>query len=112
MKKTKEELLEAVRTHGGDTPDDFTIAMLEDIADSFDAPAVEDKTAEVEALTKANADLTAAQASLQEAYDALKKSYADRFTLKEEEKETEDKKEEEAEPEVDEDDTFDSIFED
>ena len=111
MKKTKEELLEAVRTHGGETPDDFTIAMLEDIADSFDVPEVEDKTAEVEALTKANADLTAAQASLQEAYDALKKSYADRFTLKEEEKETEDKKEE-AEPEVDEDDTFDSIFED
>ena len=110
MKRTKEELLEAVRTHGGDTPDDFTIAMLEDIADSFDAPAVEDKTAEVEALTKANEELTAAQASLQEAYDALKKSYADRFTLKEEEKTEEDKVEEEAEPETDE--TFDSIFED
>ena len=110
MKKTKEELLEAVRTHGGETPDDFTIAMLEDIADSFDAPAVEDKTAEVEALTKANEELTAAQTSLQEAYDALKKSYADRFTLKEEEKKEEDKKDEEAEPETDE--TFESIFED
>jgi len=112
MKKTKEELLEAVRTHGGDTPDDFTIAMLEDIADSFDAPAVEDKTAEVEALTAANAELNAAKDSLQEAYDALKKSYADRFTLKEEEKDTEDEKEDEGEPEVDEEDTFDSIFED
>lgn len=110
MKKTKEELLEAVRTHGGDTPDDFTISMLEDIADSFDAPAIEDKTAEVEALTAANAELTAAQASLQEAYDALKKSYADRFTLKEEEKTEEDKKEEEVEPETE--DAFDSIFED
>ena len=110
MKKTKEELLDAVRTHGGDSPDDFTISMLEDIADSFDVPAVEDKTAEVEALTAANAELTAAQASLQEAYDALKKSYADRFTLKEEEKTEEDKVEEEAEPETDE--TFDSIFED
>lgn len=110
MKKTKEELLEAVRAHGGETPDDFTISMLEDIADSFEVPEVEDKTAEVEALTKANADLTAAQASLQEAYDALKKSYADRFTLKEEEKTEEDKKEEEVEPETDE--TFESIFED
>lgn len=110
MKKTKEELLEAVRAHGGDTPDDFTISMLEDIADSFDVPEVEGKTAEVEALTAANAELTTARDALQEAYDALKKSYADRFTLKEEEKTEEDKKEEEAEPETDE--TFDSIFED
>lgn len=112
MKRTKEELLEAVRTHGGDTPDDFTIAMLEDIADSFDAPEVEDKTAEVEALTAANAELTAAKDSLEEAYNALKKSYADRFTLKEEEKTEEDKAEEDNEPEPETLETFDSIFED
>lgn len=112
MKKTKEELLEAVRAHGGETPDDFTIAMLEDIADSFDAPEVEDKTAEVEALTAANAELTAAKDSLEEAYNALKKSYADRFTLKEEEKTEEDKAEEDNEPEPETLETFDSIFED
>ena len=110
MKKSKEELLEAVRAHGGETPDDFTIAMLEDIADSFDAPVVEDKTAEVEALTTANAELTAAKDSLQAAYDALKKSYADRFTLKEEEKVEEDKKDEEEEVVAETDETFDSIF--
>lgn len=110
MKRTKDELLEAIRAHGGDTPDDFTIAMLEDISDSFEVPEVEDKTAEVEALTAANAELTAAKDALQAAYDELKKSYADRFTLKEEtEEETEDTTEDE-EPEVV--DTFDSIFED
>ena len=110
MKRTKDELLEAVRAHGGDSPDDFTIAMLEDIADSFDAPEVEDKTAEVEALTAANAELTAAKDALQEAYDALKKSYADRFTLKEETEEEKEEATEDEEPEVV--DTFDSIFED
>ena len=108
MKKSKDELLEAVRAHGGENPDDFTIAMLEDIADSFDVPEVEDKTAEVEALTSANEELKVAQASLQAAYDSLKKSYADRFTLKEEEKEKEDKEDEGPQPETTE--TFDSIF--
>lgn len=108
MKRSKDELLEAVRAHGGESPDDFTIAMLEDIADTFDAPEVEDKTAEVEALTSANEELKVAQASLQAAYDSLKKSYADRFTLKEEEKEKEDKEDEGPQPETTE--TFDSIF--
>lgn len=107
MKKTKEELLEAIRAHGGDEPDDFTISMLEDVADSFGEP-VEDKTEEVESLKAANSELTAAKAAVEEAYSALKKAYADRFTLKEE-----DVEEKDDEPEEEEfTETFDSIFDD
>lgn len=107
MKKTKDELLEAIRTHGGEEPDDFTISMLEDISDSFvDAPEVD--TSEIDALKAANAELEAAKSGAEAALAALKKAYADRFTLKEEEI-----KEEEDEPEEEEfTETFDSIFED
>ena len=109
MKRTKDELLEAVRAHGGETPDDFTISMLEDISDSW-VDEVVDNTEELEGLKAANAELTTAKDALQAAYDELKKSYADRFTLKEE---TEEDKEEATEDEEDEVvDTFDSIFED
>ena len=112
MKRSKEELLNAVREHGGETPDDFTIAMLEDIADSF----IEgDNSEELESLRSANADLTAANeslttatAELQASYDNLKKVYADRFTLKEEDVEEETKDDEPAEEEVTE--SYDSIF--
>lgn len=112
MKRSKEELLTAVREHGGETPDDFTIAMLEDIADSF----VEgDNSEELESLKAANAELaaaneslTTASAELQASYDSLKKAYADRFTLKEEEVE-EGAKDEPAEEEVS-TESYDSIF--
>ena len=112
MKRSKEELLNAVREHGGDTPDDFTIAMLEDIADSF----IEgDNSEELESLKSANAELTAANeslttatAELQASYDSLKKAYADRFTLKEEDVEEETKDDEPAEEEVTE--SYESIF--
>ena len=112
MKRSKEELLNAVREHGGDTPDDFTIAMLEDIADRF----IEgDNSEELESLKSANAELTAANeslttatAELQASYDNLKKAYADRFTLKEEDVEEETKDDEPAEEEVTE--SYDSIF--
>lgn len=112
MKRSKEELLNAVREHGGDTPDDFTISMLEDIADSF----IEgDNSEELESLKTANAELTAANeslttatAELQASYDNLKKAYADRFTLKEEDVEEETKDDEPAEEEVTE--SYDSIF--
>lgn len=112
MKRSKEELLNAIREHGGDTPDDFTIAMLEDIADSF----IEgDNSEELESLKTANAELTAANeslttatAELQASYDNLKKAYADRFTLKEEDVEEETKDDEPAEEEVTE--SYDSIF--
>lgn len=112
MKRSKEELLNAVREHGGDTPDDFTIAMLEDIADSF----IEgDNSEELESLRSANAELTAANeslttatAELQASYDNLKKAYADRFTLKEEDVEEETKDDEPAEEEVTE--SYDTIF--
>lgn len=112
MKRSKEELLNAVREHGGDTPDDFTIAMLEDIADSF----IEgDNSEELESLKTANAELTAANeslttatAELQASYDSLKKAYADRFTLKEEDVEEETKDDEPAEEEVTE--SYNSIF--
>ena len=112
MKRSKEELLNAVREHGGDTPDDFTIAMLEDIADSF----IEgDNSEELESLKSANAELTAANeslttatAELQASYDNLKKAYADRFTLKEEDVEEDTKDDEPAEEEVTE--SYDSIF--
>lgn len=110
MKRTKEELLQAVREHGGDTPDDFTIALLEDIADSV-SDAV-DRSDEVEALTAANAELTTAKDALQAAYDSLKKSYADRFTLTDEEVKDETQTEEEkAEEEAAEVDSYDTIFE-
>lgn len=112
MKRSKDELLNAVREHGGDTPDDFTIAMLEDIADSF----IEgDNSEELESLKSVNAELTAANeslttatAELQASYDNLKKAYADRFTLKEEDVEEETKDDEPAEEEVTE--SYDSIF--
>jgi hypothetical protein len=112
MKRSKDELLNAIREHGGDTPDDFTIAMLEDISDSF----IEgDNSEELESLRSANADLTAANeslttasAELQASYDSLKKAYADRFTLKEEEVE-EGAKDEPAEEEVS-TESYDSIF--
>ena len=112
MKRSKDELLNAIREHGGETPDDFTIAMLEDIADSF----IEgDNSEELESLKSANAELTAANeslttatAELQASYDNLKKAYADRFTLKEEDVEEETKDDEPAEEEVTE--SYDSIF--
>lgn len=112
MKRSKEELLNAVREHGGETPDDFTIAMLEDIADSFNDG---DNSEEIESLKSANADLTAANetlttasAELQASYDSLKKAYADRFTLKEEDVEEGKKDDGPAEEEVTE--SYDSIF--
>lgn len=108
MKKTKDELLEAIRTHGGEDPDDFTISMLEDISDSFvDAPEVD--TSEIDALKAANAELEAAKSGAEAALAALKKAYADRFTLKEEEIKEEEKEDDEEEEITD---TFDSIFED
>jgi len=112
MKRSKEELLTAIREHGGESPDDFTIAMLEDIADSFSDG---DNSEELETLRTANADLvaaneslTTASAELQASYDSLKKAYADRFTLKENEVE-EETKDEPAEEEVS-TESYDSIF--
>lgn len=112
MKRSKEELLTAIREHGGETPDDFTIAMLEDIADSFSEG---DNSEELESLRTANADLvaaneslTTASAELQASYDSLKKAYADRFTLKEEDVEEETKDEPDAEEVSTE--SYDSIF--
>lgn len=112
MKRSKEELLNAVREHGGENPDDFTISMLEDIADSFNDG---DNSEEIESLKSANADLTAANeslttasAELQASYDSLKKAYADRFTLKEEDVEEDKKDDGPAEEEVTE--SYDSIF--
>ena len=112
MKRSKDELLNAIREHGGETPDDFTISMLEDIADSF----IEgDNSEELESLKSVNAELTAANeslntatAELQASYDNLKKAYADRFTLKEEDVEEETKDDEPAEEEVTE--SYDTIF--
>lgn len=88
MKLTKEELLTKVREQGGESPDDFTISLLEDISDSMDEAIVE--------------TLTAEKQKIEEAYDALKKAYADRFTIKEEDKSKED--------EVEVVETYDSIF--
>lgn len=76
-KLTKDELLKSVREHGGETPDDFTVKLLEDITDSFEE-------FDVDALVKAEqdlADMTKARDELQVKYDALHKSYADRFVI-------------------------------
>lgn len=78
MKRTKEDLLKVIREHGGETPDDFTVALLEDITDSFEE-------FDVDALVKAEqdlADMTKARDELQTKYDTLHKSYADRFVIK------------------------------
>lgn len=88
MKMTKDELLAKVREQGGESPDDFTISLLEDISDSMDEAIVE--------------TLTAEKQKLEEDYTALKKAYADRFTIKEEDKSKED--------EVEVVETYDSIF--
>lgn len=88
MKLTKEELLTKVREQGGESPDDFTISLLEDISDSMDEAIVE--------------TLTAEKQKLEEDYTALKKAYADRFTIKEEDKSKED--------EVEVVETYDSIY--
>ena len=88
MKMTKDELLTKVREQGGESPDDFTISLLEDISDSMDEAIVE--------------TLTAEKQKLEEDYTALKKAYADRFTIKEEDKSKED--------EVEVVETYDSIY--
>lgn len=88
MKMTKDELLAKVREQGGESPDDFTISLLEDISDSMDEAIVE--------------TLTAEKQKLEEDYTALKKAYADRFTIKEDDKSKED--------EVEVVETYDSIF--
>lgn len=104
MKRTKEELLKVVREHGGETPDDFTTALLEDITDSFEE-------FDVDALVKAEqdlADMTKARDELQTKYDALHKSYADRFVITD--KDGDDgNKDNEKETEVT-TETYDSIF--
>lgn len=105
MRITKEELLAKVRDKAGETPDEYSISLMEDIADSFD-PVDNTKIDE----------LQTAMSSLQSAYDALKKSYADRFTMAADKAEeiVEEKAEEEVEADpyrVDEDaDTYTSIF--
>lgn len=88
MKMTKDELLAKVREQGGESPDDFTISLLEDISDSMDEAIVE--------------TLTAEKQKLEEDYTALKKAYADRFTIKEDDKSKED--------EVEVVETYDSIY--
>ena len=88
MKLTKDELLAKVRENGGDSPDDFTIGLLEDISDSMDEKIVE--------------TLTEEKSKIEEAYTALKKAYADRFTIKDDDKSKED--------EVEVVETYDSIF--
>ena len=106
MKRSKEELLNIVREHGGETPDDYTIAMLEDIADSMGDENV--TAADVEALQAANAELTSAKDALEAAYNDLRKSYADRFTLGGDAVAAEEVKEEVVEEIIEE--TYDSIF--
>lgn len=110
-KRSKEELLQNIRDHGGETPDEFTLRMLEDITDSWGDTV--DNTDELNTLKES---LTAAQdelSGLRTSYDTLKKSYADRFTLKQEqvqeETETKEEKEEAAAEAVD---SYDSIFDD
>lgn len=113
MKRSKEELLAMIRERGGESPDEFTISLLEDITDSME---VGENTEELDNLKTANAELVAAKdaleassAELQTAYDNLKKSYADRFVLRSEEVEEGKKVEEVKEEEIIKE-TYDSIF--
>lgn len=82
MKMTGEELVNKIREHGGESPDEFTLEIMGDITDSFD--------------TSAEAELEKLRAD----YDKLKKDYADRFVVKE-------KPDEQPEEVVE---TYDSIF--
>lgn len=114
MKRSKEELLAMIRERGGESPDEFTISLLEDITDSME---VGENAEELDNLKNANAELAAAKdaleassAELQIAYDNLKKSYADRFVLRSEEVEGEGKKVEEVKEEEIIKETYDSIF--
>lgn len=106
MKRTKEELLKVVREHGGDSPDDFTTSLLEDITDSFEE-------FDVDALVKAEqdlADMTKARDDLQVKYDALHKSYADRFVITDKGGNNDDNNDDKDKtPEVT-TETYDSIF--
>ena len=106
MKVTKEELLAKVREHGGETPDDYTISLLEDITDSMDE--IVDNSVEYEQLKEAFDSLNKAHAELTDSYEALRKSYADRFVLKDV---TTDSIEEAKTAETEDSETYDSIFE-
>lgn len=79
MKRSKDELLQSIREHGGETPDDFVVNLLADITDSFDDGT--SAAAQIEALNTTIGEMTAAKDALQVAYDALKRDYADRFTI-------------------------------
>lgn len=79
MKRSKDELLQSIREHGGETPDEFVVNLLADITDSFDDSA--NTAAQIAALNTTIGEMTAAKDALQVAYDALKRDYADRFTL-------------------------------
>lgn len=106
MKITKDELLSKVREHGGETPDDFTISLLEDIADSVDNL----DTSESDELRGKNEELGKTITELQSAYDSLKKAYADRFTLKNEEVNEVIEESEEPKEEIEGTETYESIF--
>lgn len=114
MKRTKDELLEAIRTHGGDSPDDFTISMLEDIADSWSDTPVD--TSELDSIKQQLAEMQTEHESLKTTYESLKKSYADRFTLKDDKSDntsdTSGKSDTTTEETTEDTETYDSIFED
>lgn len=83
MKKSKEEILEAVRTMVGETPSDDALTLLEDISDSMNIEIAEDQYISIDKYKKLDAD--------------WRKKYADRFLRGEETKEKEETKEEEEE---------------
>lgn len=79
VKRSKDEILQSIREHGGESPDDFVVNLLADVADSFDDGTT--AAAQIAALNTTIGEMTAAKDALQVAYDALKRDYADRFTI-------------------------------
>lgn len=98
--KTKDEILQSVKSVIGESTDDSAITLLEDITDTindYDAKTKEDWKSKYEELD-----------------ETWKKKYKDRFFNDdieiEKEKEKDKEKEKEKEKEIDEEVTFDDIF--
>lgn len=85
MKLSKEELLKKISDAGFD--DEVAISLMEDITDSWSDEVIEDRSAEIEQLTKDLEDLDIK-------YKDLLQKYKDRFLNIDVEEETEEDSEE------------------
>lgn len=92
MKLSKEELLKKISEAGFE--DEVAISLMEDITDSWSNEVIEDRSAEIEQLTKDLEDLDIK-------YKELLQKYKDRFLNIDVEEETEEDDSEESEEIID-----------